>query len=556
MPENYTVCFDLDGTLVKTDDIYFIVWKTILQHYNINLDINVYNDYIYGNSDEYVKNVLLKNIDISLNALKEAKDSEFIKHISSIKIIDGSINFIEKLKNKKYNVCIVTNCNKLVADTIIEYMNISSNIDLLITSDDCQLKKPDPYPYQKAMQYFNSSPRNTIIFEDSKTGLLSAINSKAHIVVGITSNYMEDELLDIGADSTIDDYNNVDIDYLVENNNKNINITKHLSSKYTNVILDTKLKGGFIADIYSISAKYNGKIKNMVFKIHSHSKTDLEKMAQKLDLYERENYFYDSISRYINIPIPKFYGLVKDDSLYNVGILLENMNYRNGFKIGLNLNSECVDVSLQILKNMAKMHSKFWNKDLSRSFPRLHKNNSDIFSPFMSDFIQSKKNIFINKWKNVLTPCQINKCNDIIDNFDNIQHYLSNNNLTLVHGDIKSANIYFDTINNNTPYFIDWQHCVNGKGAQDLVFFLTESFSIENINNYKDLFILYYYRKLIDFGVTNYTYDELLEDVRYSIKFIPVFTSIWFGCVSSDELIDKNWPFFFIQKVFYLLDNL
>jgi hypothetical protein len=42
----------------------------------------------------------------------------------------------------------------------------------------------------------------------------------------------------------------------------------------------------------------------------------------------------------------------------------------------------------------------------------------------------------------------------------------------------------------NTPYFIDWQYIANGKGVQDIVFFMIESFSIENINKYMDIFLL------------------------------------------------------------------
>jgi len=46
----------------------------------------------------------------------------------------------------------------------------------------------------------------------------------------------------------------------------------------------------------------------------------------------------------------------------------------------------------------------------------------------------------------------------------------------LIHGDIKSPNIFYDTKCGFEPYFLDWQHCAIGKGAQDLIFFIIEKF--------------------------------------------------------------------------------
>jgi thiamine kinase-like enzyme len=129
---------------------------------------------------------------------------------------------------------------------------------------------------------------------------------------------------------------------------------------------------------------------------------------------------------------------------------------------------------------------------------------------------------------------------------------LSSTNLTLCHGDIKSANIFYKPIGESLyePYFIDWQYVIMGKGVQDLVFFMIESFDIGTINKYRNLFKEYYYVKLLEFGVKTYSMEEYKIDFDYSIKYFPFFVAIWFGTLNEDELIDKNFPFFFIQKLF------
>jgi hypothetical protein len=130
---------------------------------------------------------------------------------------------------------------------------------------------------------------------------------------------------------------------------------------------------------------------------------------------------------------------------------------------------------------------------------------------------------------------------------------LSEGNLTLVHGDIKSPNIFYGNIKEDVRdiCFIDWQHCIAGKGTQDLIFFLIESFDVDKIAEYYPIFTQHYYNslvtKLIETGI-NYDYKEYLLDIRNSIRYVPFFTIVWFGTVPDEELIDKDFPTNFQTK--------
>jgi hypothetical protein len=244
------------------------------------------------------------------------------------------------------------------------------------------------------------------------------------------------------------------------------------------------------------------------------------------------------------------------DNFEHVGIILENLIDKK-YKINLNLNIESIDVTLKIINSMAKLHSNFWNKDLHKMFPALKKTNDDIFCPFFTDFINERYDLFKNKWFKILNKVQINKCDEIYNNYSHIQqHFSTGNNLTFIHGDIKSPNIFYDIENDFEPYFIDWQHCAIGKGAQDLMFFIIESFDITNIKMMFQLTKHYYYKKLLEYGVTDYSVNEYEHDLYNAICYIPFFTSIWFGTIPQDELIDKNFPYFLISKMFYLIENI
>ena len=558
--QSFVFLFDLDGTIVITDHIYINVWKTILNEYNIILDLELFNTYILGNSDDKVVKTLLPNCD--LNVISKWKDRLFIENIKDIKIIDGAIEFIKKIKECGFMVSIVTNCNRTVAETIINYCELAKCVDYITIGGECARSKPHPDPYLETILKYNINKNKCVIFEDSKSGLLSARLSNVHCVVGITTNYNNEELINNGANITIDDYTNVNLHKIFSYNKLSMEhiktyIKNSLNIKVKNITIDeTRLKGGYISDVISLSIETETEILNCVLKLENKNESKLSIMATKLGLYERENYFYDAISKYINISCPKFYGLIKDDDLNTIGILMENLNINKSNVLNLDLNKNDINISLKVISDLAKFHGKYWNKEIDRAFPQLKKHNDHLFNPVWTNFINDNWTLFVNNWSNVLTATQIKTAEKIKNNFQQIQDDLSRSPLTIVHGDVKSPNIFYNSDSNFSPIFLDWQYIAIGKGVQDLVFFLIESFDIENIKINYPIFKNYYYKKLLENGVTDYLYNEYETDLRNAVCYFPFFVAIWFGTTPQDDLIDKNFPFFFIKKLFLFLDNL
>jgi hypothetical protein len=106
---------------------------------------------------------------------------------------------------------------------------------------------------------------------------------------------------------------------------------------------------------------------------------------------------------------------------------------------------------------------------------------------------------------------------------------------------------------NYSPCFIDWQYINHGKGVQDIVFFLIESFDVDKIKTFHLLLREYYYVKCLELGI-KYDRCDYDKDFLYSIFYFPLFVCVWFGTLDTEDLIDKNFPYFFIQKFLLLID--
>jgi beta-phosphoglucomutase-like phosphatase (HAD superfamily)/GTP:adenosylcobinamide-phosphate guanylyltransferase len=549
---------DLDGTLVDTDIIYKKIWKSILNESNISVDDEMFYKYIYGKSDRSVVTKLLSNDENLIKIISEKKDELFLEKLEDIKIIKNATQFIDYLFKNGHKVSIVTNCNRKVAESILQYCNIP--FEYLIIGNECSNPKPSPDPYVKGSTYYCTTD-NIVIFEDSLTGINSALGVQPKCLVGITTMYSSESLVSYGVDISINDYTELDIENIKRIDNKNLqhikecifnSITSFNISSINDIKIDNvKVKGGFICDIISLHINVKNVMHTCIIKLDNKNNTLLSSIANQLDLYEREYYFYENISKYVNVKIPTFCGIIKDENQNNIGILMSNL-FNEGCKNNINLNCESIDISLNIIKSLSAFHSKFWNKNLISLFTSLKKHDDELFQPAWQEFINERIDTFKNRWKNVLTKEQLILTDKIAKDFTNNQNRLSNGHLTLCHGDFKAPNLFLTQ--NNEPVFIDWQYISIGKGVQDLVFFMIESFDSDIIKKNYALFKNYYYIKITESGIKNYSWKEYEKDIIDSIFYFPFFVSIWFGTLNEDELLDKNFPYFFIKKLYNFID--
>jgi HAD superfamily hydrolase (TIGR01509 family) len=554
--------FDLDGTMIISDEIYVNVWKNIVKNYNIDMTMEIFKKYIQGNSDQSVMDTLLSDINIDVSKISRLKDEGFIEHISMIEIIPGIKDLLRLLYEEGHKCCIVTNCNRSVANRIIEYMDIGKYIDFVITANDCSKGKPDPEPYLKAIDRYHIQPEKCIIFEDSKTGLLSGKTVNPKYLIGIETLYDSVEMKKYGVDFSMENFIGFQWNKYILEKTTTIDELEQLILKNTNfdeVSINTKkYKGGFIADVMGFKAIRDKTVTDYVIKLENTNANSLSDMANRLRLYEREYYIYEHLSNIIPLKLPKYISVIKDDLGNKRGIVLENLASKEDFALNLNLNSESIDVSLKIIDAMARLHSKFWGKNIPAKYPGLKTNDDPIFRPFLQEFIDGRMDIFKQKWKPTLSDTDMNIYETMKRQFSDIQLRLCGKNTTLLHGDVKSPNIFYDRRNGDEPYFLDWQHSGIGKGVQDFIFFVIESFDSVHMKLMFPIFKIYYYKKLLEYGVLNYSMEDYTKDLLDATCYIPFLTAVWFGSTPNDELIDKNFPYFFIKKhlcVFHMLNN-
>ena len=581
--QTYTFLFDLDGTLVSTESIYYEVWTEILQLYGVPLTPEMFQQSISGKDDLTVFQQCIPRVATGptpdCTAMSQLKNRLFLQKIDRVEIIPGAVEWVRALYASGHLLAVVTNCNRPVAESILHKTGLAEYFEFIVSAGESARPKPYPDPYTDAIARFETTPEKTIILEDSKTGLMSATAVSPFCILGLETHYTSTELRNCGATMTIKDYTELGAQGVVAGlppflreyteTRKKTTMTQNILRSLMPLpirdvrIHDTKRKGGFIADVYAVEwENADGTLEKCVLKSENPNETFLSHMSKELGLYEREYYFYSALANYVPIRVPKYYGLVKDSQFRNIGILLGDLTALTGAgrtaEFGLDLNTEPLSVSLKVIDTMAKLHAHFWKKDIPRYFPEVRKHDHPMFRPKWSDFLSNRLEPFLEKWKHVLTDSQKILSRTIAESFSQIQRELSVGALTLCHGDVKSANICYCRSERGgevEPWFLDWQYITFGKGVQDLVFFIIESFDIDHARQYRKLFREYYFVKLAEYGVVDYRVEEYSRDWRNAMYYFPFFVAVWFGTVNDDELIDKNFPYTFIRRLFAFLET-
>lgn len=169
--------FDLDGTLIDTEPLYFKFWKEATKFYGHELsDIEALQMRSLDKqlAIEFLASISDGNLDYY--KVKEKRVELMSEYLSTHPIIlkPGSIELLSKYKAEGKKIYIVTANTVEKATRIIDSLRFMHLLDGIISAKDVKRGKPFPYVYEYACEYVGVNPHEVIVFEDSPNGLKSS----------------------------------------------------------------------------------------------------------------------------------------------------------------------------------------------------------------------------------------------------------------------------------------------------------------------------------------------------------------------------------------------
>lgn len=198
--------FDLDGTLTDTSEFHFKASVDALDQFGLTLDRSVYFDVIHGNNNKSIAEYFFPKGDHELHQNYTNKKEQFFRnYLINLTPVDGLMDLLSWARQSSLLMALVTAAPKENKDASLRALGLEDTFDVVILGDDLERNKPDPLPYQTALNRLGVQADEAIGFEDSLHGVESVSGAGVY-TVGVTSTLAASPLLLNGADITIYNY--------------------------------------------------------------------------------------------------------------------------------------------------------------------------------------------------------------------------------------------------------------------------------------------------------------------------------------------------------------
>lgn len=185
---------DLDGTLAETDSLHLPTWVDVLRPYGLEVDEEFYKERISGRLNPDIIEDLLPHLsEEEGQEVAAAKEADFRRRADELEPLPGLMNFLEKARKRRLKLALVTNAPEENVRAILKGLGLEDVFDARSLAREAGVGKPDPAPYLAALEELALSPDETIAFEDSAAGIVSAIRAGIR-TVGIASTHDPEKL--------------------------------------------------------------------------------------------------------------------------------------------------------------------------------------------------------------------------------------------------------------------------------------------------------------------------------------------------------------------------
>ena len=203
--------FDLDGTLIDTEPIYFDAAETMINKYGngkkFDWDTKIKT---LGSPELVTAKIIVDTFEVKLTPEEflEKRNAITPEYFKKCPFIEGAKEITDKFKKElKFKTALATSSSKINFDykTFNKKEWIKEDFDAIVLGDDERIKngKPAPDIFILAAKEIGLKPNECIIFEDSIGGMKAAISSGAKIVIGIPDPHLRDKAEELVYDKNV-----------------------------------------------------------------------------------------------------------------------------------------------------------------------------------------------------------------------------------------------------------------------------------------------------------------------------------------------------------------
>lgn len=171
-----TIIFDMDGVVVDGMPYHIQSWKEALSTIDMSVsDLEIY--LMEGMTGRETMEIFVSKNNRSLSdetAEKVIKlKRKIFNEIFTVTLMKGIKDFLFELKDRRYNLALVTGTRLEVVKKVLQ-VGLDGIFKVIVTGESVNNGKPDPEPYEKAVEELGARKEDCIVIENAPAGITSA----------------------------------------------------------------------------------------------------------------------------------------------------------------------------------------------------------------------------------------------------------------------------------------------------------------------------------------------------------------------------------------------
>lgn len=169
--------FDMDGVIIDSEPIHFEVDSKVMKHFGIDIDQEELEEYVGMDNEEMWNIIKAKyNMKQSVSEIIGYQLSKKVQAFKETKIgpIEGITDLFNILHKLNIPMAVASSSSKELIEVVMNKFGISHYFTYIISGEEVNKSKPEPDIYLEAARVIKVEPKDCVVLEDSKNGVIAA----------------------------------------------------------------------------------------------------------------------------------------------------------------------------------------------------------------------------------------------------------------------------------------------------------------------------------------------------------------------------------------------
>ena len=177
--------FDMDGLLFDSERILLEENRKVMESYGYTQTFSDYSKTIGMAGDSYFETLYsIYGPDYPANEIAPLSAQNCVERMmrEGVPVKEGIPELLEFFRDHGIPCCVATSTKRKSALPMLENAGVLPYFSYVVTSEEVERSKPEPDIFLLACERGDTSPEDSIVFEDSQNGVLAAFRAGIPVI--------------------------------------------------------------------------------------------------------------------------------------------------------------------------------------------------------------------------------------------------------------------------------------------------------------------------------------------------------------------------------------